>query len=92
MAFLNQQEREALLNEIKDMKAGRIRGKVMRMDPKARLAYFRNVQEVNRWMTRYVLPTRGTQVTLVETLDRSKGKAEYKLVELIVEPTAENRL
>lgn len=92
MAFLNQQEREALLNEIKDMKAGRIRGKVMRMDPKARLAYFRNVQEVNRWMTRYVLPTRGTQVTLVETLDRSKGKAEYQLVELIVEPTAENRL
>lgn len=92
MAFLNQQEREALLNEIKDMKAGRIRGKLMRMDPKARLAYFRNVQEVNRWMTRYVLPTRGTQVTLVETLDTSKGKAEYKLVELIVEPTAENRL
>lgn len=92
MAFLNQQEREALLHEIKDMKAGRIRGKVMRMDPKARLAYFRNVQEVNRWMTRYVLPTRGTQVTLVETLDTSKGKADYKLVELIVEPTAENRL
>lgn len=92
MAFLNQQEREALLNEIKDLRINQIKGRLLRKDKKARLAFYRNVQETNRWMTRYILESLGTQVTLVESLDRSNGKATYKLEEIIVAPTPENRL
>ncbi len=92
MAFLNQQEREALLNEIKDLRFNQIKGRLFRKDKKCRLAFFRNVQETNRWMTRYILEGLGTQVTLVESLDHSNGKATYKLEEIIVAPTPENRL
>ncbi len=92
MAFLNQQERDALLDEIKNMKFNQIKGRLRGKDKKCRLAYFRNVQETDRWMTRYVLEGLGTQVTLVESEDTSKGKIDYKLVEIIVAPTSENRL
>lgn len=92
MAFLNQQEREALLNEIKDLPINKIKARLLRKDKKARLAFYRNVQATNRWMTRYILEGLGTQVTLVESLDRSNGKTSYKLEEIIVAPTPENRL
>lgn len=96
MAYLNKEERDALLDEIKNMKYNKIKGKLMRMDKKSRLAYFRNVQEVGRWMTRIVLEGLGTQVTLVETLDvdplKGAKNRDYTLVEIIVEPTNENRL
>lgn len=96
MAFLNQQERDALLDQIKNKKFRQIQGILIGKDQKARLAYFRNVQESGKWMTRYVLETLGTQVTLVET-PVTKGSAnnpkrDYELAEIIVEPTPANRL
>lgn len=92
MAFMNKDERDALLDEIKDLSFNRIKGRLRGKDKNCRLAYFRNVQETNRWMTRYILEGLGTQVTLVESLDDTKKKVEYKLVEIIVQPTLENRL
>lgn len=96
MAFLNKEERDALLDEIKDLKFNQIKGRLRGKDPKNRLAYYRNVQRVNEWTTRYVLPTLGTQVTLVENLEVNEAgktivKTDYHLVEIIVEPTPENR-
>lgn len=95
MAYLNEQERLALLNELKDMSFNRAKGKVRSLDPNARLAFYRNAQEVGRWMTRYELPSLGTRVTLVESHEdvakNSKMKSEFELVEVIIEPTPDNR-
>lgn len=95
MAYLNEQERLKLLNELKDMKFNKAKGKVRGMDPKARLAFYRNAQQVGRWMTRYDLPTLGTRVTLVESHrdkgDGAKLKSEFEMVEVIVEPTPDNK-
>jgi hypothetical protein len=95
MAFLNAQEREALLQELKQKKFGAAKWKLSHLDPKGRLAYFRNNQEVGKWLTRYELPTLGTRVTLVETYDtKQKGghnKVDFQFVDVIVEPTADNK-
>ncbi len=96
MAFLNKQERDALLDELRDKDFGQIRTTINRKDTKTRLAYFRNVQETGKWMTRYILPGLGTQVTLIERIvDKEtlkRPERDYELVEIIVEPTSENRL
>ena len=92
MAFMNKTERDALLDRIKDKRFNRIKGILRGQDRKIKLAYYRNIQEVDRWMTRYILPTRGVQVTLVESQKVDGFKTDYELVEIIVEPTAENRL
>lgn len=95
MAYLNQQEREQLLNELKDMTFNRARGKLRRLDPKGKLAVFRNVQDVNRWVTRYDLHGLGTQVTLVETRDNKEKNGlmspAFHMTEIIVEPMPGNR-
>jgi len=95
MAYLNAQERLALLDELKNMNFNGAKGKVRGLDPKGRLAYYRNAQEVGRWMTRYELPTLGTRVTLVESHREvgkdSKVKSEFQFDEVIVEPTPDNR-
>lgn len=94
MAYLNEQERQALVNELSKMKFNRAKGKVRSLDPKARLAFYRNAQEVGRWMTRYELPTRGARVTLVEShrdvAKDGKLKSDFELSEVIVEPTPDN--
>lgn len=96
MAFLNQQERDALLEDIKNKKFNQIRGYVYRKDAKARLAYFRNVQETGHWMTRYVLEGLGTQVTVYENANnQNKGlfsRRKYEITKIVVEPTSDNRL
>lgn len=96
MAFLNTQERQALLDELKSMNFNQAKWKLQHLDPKGRLAFYRNAQGVNRWMTRYVLQGLGTQVTLVEKNQvqqkDSKFKSKFDLVEIIVEPMPENRL
>ena len=101
MAYLNQQEREKLLNELKDMSFNKAKAKVRSLDPKGRLAYYRNVQNTaNRLYTRYELPGLGTRVTLVEEGDLSplnnenyptRLRSKKSLVEVIVEPTTDNR-
>ncbi len=94
MAFLNKQERDALLDEIKDKRFNQIRNICFRKDPKARLAYYRNVQESGKWMTRYVLEGLGTQVTVVEKAgyNERRKRRDYQIEQIVVEPTGENRL
>jgi hypothetical protein len=95
MAYLNAQERQALVDELKNMSFNRAKGKIRSLDPQARLAYYRNSQEVGRWLTRYELPGLGTRVTLVETHrdvgKNNKVKSEFEFAEVIVEPTPDNR-
>lgn len=95
MAYLNEQERDNLLDELKDMKFNRAKYRLARMDPKGRLAYFRNVQMSGEWHTKYVLEGLGTIVTLVETNQsantEARNKQHYEFVNIIVEPTATNR-
>jgi hypothetical protein len=95
MAYLNAQQREELLNELKNMRFNRAKGKVRGMDDKSRLVFYRNAQRTGRLMTRYDLPTLGTRVTLVEGMDEKdnggKLKAEYALSEVWVEPLPGNK-
>ncbi len=96
MAFLNEQERSRLADELKGMNFRRAKAKLHRIDPKGRLAYMRNVQGVDRWMTRFELVGMGTRVTLVEryqekTDRHGRIKADYELIDVIVEPHPENK-
>lgn len=95
MAYLNADERQKLLDELKQMRFHQAKHKLIRMDPKGRLVYYRNNQTTNKWLTRIDLVSYGTRVTLVEEsrLREKNGKtyAEFELAEIIVEPTPDNR-
>lgn len=96
MAYLNQQQRDALRNELLDLKFPRAKGKVRRMDDKSRLVYLRNAQMSGQISTRYELPTLGVMVTWVEKSEPTPTKKEgilkqnYELLDVVVEPTAAN--
>jgi hypothetical protein len=94
MAYLNEQERDKLLDDLKDMKFNRAKNKLARMDKQGRLVYYRNVQMSGEWHTKYVLEGLGTIVTLVEvnhtSNDDAKNKQNYEFVRIVVEPTAGN--
>jgi hypothetical protein len=92
MAYLNKSERDALLEELRGKRFERCQRILVLRDQNVRLKYFRNIQETDRWMTRYVLPDLGTQVTLVEGLNVAGNNRTFTLNEIIVEPTADNRL
>jgi len=96
MAHLNQAQREQLLNEIKDKRYPQIRGILNGKDKKARLAFFRNAQLSGKWMTRYVLESLGTQVTIIEAPvereTKKRPRRNYQIAEIIVEPTPDNEL
>lgn len=92
MAYLNKSERDALLEELRGKRFERAQRILVLKDQNVRLKYFRNIQETDRWMTRYVLPDLGTQVTLVEGLKTDGGNRTFTLNEIIVEPTPDNRL
>lgn len=95
MAYLNEQERDKLLDELKDMKFNSAKGKLARMDPKGRLAYYRNVQMAGEWHTKYILEGLGTVVTLIEVNNSANTEAHnkqyYEFINIIVEPTPSNR-
>ncbi len=95
MAFLNEQERDKLLEELKKKNFNQAKGKLARMDPQGRLAYYRNVQNAGEWVTRYDLEGLGTRVTLVEqnlnANDSAKNKNDFQLVRITVEPLPGNR-
>jgi hypothetical protein len=94
MAYLNAGERQLLLDDLKSMKFNRAKFRLLRMDPKGRLAYFRNVQRSGEWHTRVILDSLGTIVTLVEVNhaanDQPRNKQRFEFVNIIVEPTADN--
>ena len=95
MAYLNAEQREKLVNELKGMPFNKAKGKVRGMDQSSRLVYYRNSQGVGRWLTRFDLPTLGTRVTLVEshkdTDNHGKIKSEYELAEVIAEALGDNK-
>ena len=95
MPYLNEGERRSLLDELSGMRLWRAKFKLRLMDPKARLLYLRNVQRSGEWHTKYVLESLGTQVTLVETNHAEntqyRNKQRFEFVNVIVEPTADNR-
>lgn len=94
MAYLNEQDRDTLLDDLKSMDFNRAKGKLQRMDPKGRLAYYRNVQMAGESHTKYILEGLGTIVTLVEINHTQNTEARnnqnYEFVNIIVEPTAGN--
>lgn len=98
MAFLNRQEREKLLNELTTLTFNKAKWKLRRLDPKGSMAFFRNMQTSGKFHTRFNLEGLGTRVTLVETQTQAPSKtpgfnkSQFELVEVIVEPTPENRL
>jgi hypothetical protein len=98
MAFLNRDEREALLQELVKLPFNKAKWKLRRLDPKGNIAYFRNMQTSGKFHTRFDLEGLGTRVTLVERQIKKPGKSpryeksEFELVEVIVEPTPENRM
>ncbi len=97
MAYLTVNERAELQRELEQLSFGRANGRLKRMDPMGRIAYYRNAQLTGQWATRYVLAGLGTQVTLVEvntmreTDKAARVRNEYALAEVIVEATADNR-
>jgi hypothetical protein len=56
MAYLNANERKALVDELSQMTFVRAKWKLQHMDEQGRLGVYRNVQNVNEWITRYELP------------------------------------
>ncbi len=95
MAYLNEDERRSLLDDLSRMKLWRAKFKLRLMDPKGRLLYLRNVQQAGEWHTKYVLESLGAQVTLVEINqaenNQPRNKQKFEFVNVIVEPTADNR-
>ena len=95
MAHLNASERRSLLEELSGMRLWRAKFKLRLMDPKGRLVYLRNVQQSGEWHTKYVLESFGAQVTLVEVNhaanDQPRNKQNFEFVNVIVEPTPDNR-
>ncbi|HYO88660.1 MAG TPA: hypothetical protein VER79_08420 [Candidatus Limnocylindrales bacterium] len=101
MAYLNRDEREALLNDLKTMSFRKAKGRLQRIDPKGRMAYYRNAQQTGEFVTEFVLEGKGTQVRLIEEMTTKDGKVtqfgmnrlklNYQFVRVEVEPTPENR-
>lgn len=99
MAYLTKDEREKLEGDLKQLNFRQAHGKLRAMDKQGRLAYYRNAQQTHKWMTKHVLTSLGTQVTLVESnrYRQIKDKEnrvhnDYDLIDVIVEPTPDNRL
>ncbi len=97
MAYLTAGQRDELQRELEQLSFRRANGRLKRMDPMGRMAWYRNAQNTGQWTTKHVLAGLGTQVTLVEVnLFKETDKAarvrnEYVLAEVIVEPTPDNR-
>ncbi|MBL8133054.1 MAG: hypothetical protein JNL42_14430 [Anaerolineae bacterium] len=103
MAYLNRAEREQLLNELKNMSFNKAKGRLRRIDPKGKMAYFRNAQESGKLFTRFELHGMGAVVTLIERdsdkvltteaagAASTRLKPEFTLLEVVVEPTADNK-
>lgn len=94
MAYLNATERAALLDDLQTMKFNRAKFRLLRMDPKGRLLYYRNVQQSGEWHTKIALEGLGAAVTLVEVNhaenNQPRNRQRFEFVNVIVEPTPEN--
>ncbi|MCE2489021.1 MAG: hypothetical protein J4G17_03490 [Anaerolineae bacterium] len=97
MAYLTASQRAELQGELEQLSFRRANGRLKRMDPMGRMAYYRNAQNTGQWTTKHILSGLGTQVTLVEinllkeTEKPTRVRNEYTLAEVIVEATPDNR-
>ena len=103
MAYLNRQEREALLRDLTTMSFDKAKAKLRRMDPKGKLAFLRNGQASGEFHTRFDLYGSGVVVTLIEreteeqTASDKPGsaavrlKSTFYLTQVSVEPMPENK-
>ncbi|MFN8527794.1 MAG: hypothetical protein U0670_04205 [Anaerolineae bacterium] len=95
MATLTAQEREQLAQELVNLSFNRASGRLRRIDPRNKMAFFRNSQSPTTLHTRYDLPTKGVHVTLVEEMEEAADKShpslfrpKFKLAQVIIEPIA----
>ena len=99
MAYLNEKERQQLLDELTspNMTFNKAKRKLRWLDSKTKLGVYRNVQNTGEWMTQYHLTGKGVVVTLIESNSTVEGDPNtrtpvgFELQRVIVEPTAENR-
>lgn len=95
MAYLNADERAALLHDLTKMNFNQARGKLRSLN--GTMTIFRNVQLPGEWITRYKLRDKGTVVTLYEHNDvpddgpANRHKAKYDLFRVVVEATPDNQ-
>lgn len=98
MAYLNEEEREKLLNQLVKMDFKKAKRKLRSMDKEAKLRLYRTNHSTGKWVTRYDLVTLGTSVTLVE--ERVSGyigspnerqQNVFQLTEVYVEPLSDNQ-
>lgn len=98
MAYLNAQERENLLKELQSLDFFHAKRRLMQIDQKGRLAFYRNAQHSGQLETRFDLEGLGTRVTFIEKHHRTpapKGdvfNVSFELIDIIVEPLPGNRL
>lgn len=99
MAYLNEEQRRSLKEELEGMTFNQAKFRLRTMDRLVRLVYYRNSMQPRTLHTRYELAGLGTRVTLVETHDTRPMQEEskavrsvFELAEVIVEPTPDNRL
>ena len=98
MAYLNAQERERLKTDLLAMTYNRAKGRLNRIDPQARLVYWRNSQKVGELHTRFDLPGLGTSVSLIEVLQNKATdkdritRTSFDFIDVRVEALPENRL
>jgi hypothetical protein len=98
MAYLNQQERDALSQELKSLDFIHAKRRLFLIDKDGRLAFFRNAQHSGQLETRFELQGLGTRVTIIEKHTREKDprgdfyNANYEILEIKVEALPGNRL
>lgn len=98
MAYLNENEREELANALIEKTYLQAKRTVRNMDRQSKLGVLRNMQRSGELLTSYTLPNKGAVVSLIEkrktgydgTPDQRQD-ANYELVRVVVEPTADNR-
>ncbi len=86
-------EMNDLAQKLAKMRFNRAKGYVRSLDKKCQLDIFRVVVGTDQWVTRYTLPSRGLQISLIEHREEtgtpdSKGirRTRFRFVEARVEP------
>jgi hypothetical protein len=96
MAHMTVEEMKKLADELSGYSFGKASGKLRRLDSQNKLAFFRNAQSPTTLHTRYALPSKGIQVTLVESVvdtvmdTPNRLKPKYTMEEVIVETLPES--
>jgi hypothetical protein len=95
---MSTEEMEKLAQKLAKMNYAKAKGHLRGLDKHGIIELFRTAVGVDKWITRFALPTQGILVSLVEIKedfgapnDRGYRQSRFKYVEAIVEPMPENR-